>query len=98
RLGGLPTSMTLAPFVYHVGVRPPALRPNIEVAEAYWAPLADLWDPRNASELRLDRNGAPMVFPAIRFREHLIWGLTHRVLTLFSDAIGRPLPHLEEIR
>ena len=39
RLGGLPTSMTLAPFVYHVGARPPALRPNIEVAEAYWAPV-----------------------------------------------------------
>ena len=98
RLGGVETSMVLAPFVYHVGPEPPALRGNQEVAEAYWAPLAALWDPRNSSELRLDRHGVPMVFPAIRFRDHLIWGLTHRVLTLFSDRIGQPLPHLEQIR
>ena len=38
-----------------------------------------------------------MLFPAIRFREHLIWGLTLRVLTLFSDALDHPLPHVEEI-
>jgi hypothetical protein len=83
--------MTLAPFVYYVGPEPPALTPNVEVAEAYWAPLADLWDPRNVGELRLERDGAAMVFPAIRFQQHLIWGLTHRVLTLFADVIGRPL-------
>jgi hypothetical protein len=79
-----------------VGPEPPRLTGNSEVAEAYWAPLGDLWDQRNASELRLDRHGVAMVFPAIRFREHLIWGLTHRVLTLFSDLIGLPLPHLEQ--
>lgn len=97
RLGGVETSMVLAPFVYHVGPEPPPLTSNYEVAEAYWAPLADLWDQRNASELRLERNGVPMIFPAIRFRDHLIWGLTHRVLTLFSDVIGMPLPHLEQL-
>jgi 8-oxo-dGTP pyrophosphatase MutT (NUDIX family) len=96
RMGGVETSMVLAPFVYHVGPDPQRLTPNVEVAEAYWAPLADLWDPSNSSELRFARNGVPMVFPAIRFREHLIWGLTHRVLTLFSDLIGLPLPHLEQ--
>jgi 8-oxo-dGTP pyrophosphatase MutT (NUDIX family) len=96
RLGGVETSMVLSPFVYHIGPEPLPLTPNIEVAEAYWAPLAELWDQNNASEMRLERNGGPMVFPAIRFREHLIWGLTHRVLTLFSDLIGLPLPHREQ--
>jgi 8-oxo-dGTP pyrophosphatase MutT (NUDIX family) len=96
RIAGVETSMALAPFVYHIGPAAPPLTANHEVAEAYWAPLADLWDQNNASELRLERNGVAMVYPAIRFREHLIWGLTHRVLTLFSDLIGLPLPHLEQ--
>ena len=69
--------------------------PNEEVAEAYWVSLDHLWDQRNATYLSVLRNGDSMIFPAIRFREHLIWGLTLRVLTLFSDALGAPLPHLE---
>jgi len=58
------------------------------VAEAYWVSLDHLWDQRNATYLTLPRQGESMVFPAIRFQEHLIWGLTLRVLTLFSDALG----------
>lgn len=97
RLGGVETSMVLSPFAYYAGQAIPALTPNNdEVAEAYWVSLADLWNPRNGTHLRVQRGGASMVFPAIRFREHLIWGLTLRVLTLFSDLLGLPLPHLED--
>ncbi len=88
RLGGVDTSMVLSPFVYHVGPEAPAFAPNEEVAEAYWAPLADLWEPKNATQL----TRASIAYPAIRFQEHLIWGLTLRVLTLFSDLLGAPLP------
>jgi 8-oxo-dGTP pyrophosphatase MutT (NUDIX family) len=88
RLGGVDTSMVLSPFVYHVGHEAPALQPNEEVAEAYWAPLADLWEPKNATQL----TRWSVAYPAIRFQEHLIWGLTLRVLTLFSDLLGAPLP------
>jgi len=96
RLGGLETSMVLSSFVYHLGAALPPLTPNEEVAEAYWVPLAHLWDPRNATHLNLTRSGESLIFPAIRLREHLIWGLTLRVLTLLSDVVDRPLPHLEE--
>jgi 8-oxo-dGTP pyrophosphatase MutT (NUDIX family) len=96
RLGGVDTSMVLSSFVYYLGPAPPALTPNVEVAEAYWVPLAHLWDQRNAAQLTLVRNSASLVFQAIRFGEHLIWGLTLRVLTLFSDVLGQPLPHLED--
>jgi 8-oxo-dGTP pyrophosphatase MutT (NUDIX family) len=98
RLGGVETSTVLSSFVYYLGPELPALTPNNEVAEAYWLELAHLWDQRNATHLRMEKNGASLVFPAIRFREHLIWGLTLRVLTLFSDVLDRPLPHLEEIQ
>jgi 8-oxo-dGTP pyrophosphatase MutT (NUDIX family) len=97
RSGGVETSTVLSSFVYYLGPDPPALTPNDEVAEAYWLKLAHLWDQRNATRLQIERNGASFIFPAIRFREHLIWGLTLRVLTLFSDALDEPLPHLEDI-
>jgi 8-oxo-dGTP pyrophosphatase MutT (NUDIX family) len=80
RRNGLDTSMVLSPFVYHLGPSTARLTPNDEVAEAYWIPL------------ELARDGSSMVFPAIRFHEHFIWGLTHRVLALFSDLLGRTLP------
>lgn len=97
RLGGGDRRMVLSPFVYYVGEEPLPFAPNEEVAEAYWIPLAHLWDPRNSSSLEWERNGARLLYPAIRFGEHAIWGITFRVLTLFSDVLDAPLPHLEEI-
>jgi 8-oxo-dGTP pyrophosphatase MutT (NUDIX family) len=82
---GAPTSTVLSSFVYHVGPDAAPLAANQEeVAEAYWAPLSDLWDEKNA-----DHFGA---YPAIRFHGHFIWGLTLRVLAQFAEAVGRPLP------
>ena len=60
-------------------------------------PLAHLWDPANAGHVEWEREGARMVYPAIRWRGQVIWGLTFRVLTLFSDVLDAPLPHLEEL-
>jgi 8-oxo-dGTP pyrophosphatase MutT (NUDIX family) len=90
RLGGVETSMVLSSSVYYVGVEVPVLVPNEEVAEVYWVSLEHLWDQRNATQLSLARNGECLIFPAIRLGDHLIWGLTLRVLTLLSDALGRP--------
>lgn len=97
RIGGTDRRMILSPFVYYVGEEPPPFAPSEEVAEAYWIPLAHLWDPKNASHLEWERSGARLQYPAIRFGEHSIWGITFRVLTLFSDVLDAPLPHLEEI-
>jgi 8-oxo-dGTP pyrophosphatase MutT (NUDIX family) len=97
RIGGTDRRMILSPFVYYVGGEPPPFIPSEEVAEAYWIPLAHLWDPKNASHLEWERSGARLQYPAIRFGEHSIWGITFRVLTLFSDVLDAPLPHLEEI-
>lgn len=97
RLGGRDTGMRLSIFVYDLGRALPALKPNHEVAAAYWVPLSHLWDAGNATHLDIDRSGARMVYPAIQYRDYVIWGLTFRVLTLFSDMLDQPLPHLEEI-
>jgi 8-oxo-dGTP pyrophosphatase MutT (NUDIX family) len=97
RLGGGGRQMVLSPFVYHLGTGHPPFVLSDEVAEAFWIPLSYLWDPRNAGRFTWKRDGANLLYPAIRFRDTAIWGLTFRVLTLFSDVLDAPLPHLEEI-
>jgi len=98
RLGGGDYRMILSPFVYYLGPDLPDFRIDpAEVAEAFWIPLAHLWDPANADHLEWERSGKRLLYPAIQFRGHAIWGLTFRVLTLFSDVLDAPLPHLEEI-
>ena len=52
---------------------------------------------RHVDHLEWEREGTRLLYPAIRFRDASIWGLTFRVLTLFSDVLDAPLPHLEEI-
>ena len=98
RLGGDDDRrMVLSSFVYHLGGDLVPFTPSEEVAEAFWIPLAHIWDPRNTSHQEWERSGARLVYPAIRFRDYAIWGITFRVLTLFSDVLDSPLPHLEEI-
>jgi 8-oxo-dGTP pyrophosphatase MutT (NUDIX family) len=98
RLGGRDLRMVLSPFVYYLGPDLLPFAPDpAEVAEAFWVPLAHLWDPANANSLEWKPEGQSLHYPAIRFREHAIWGLTLRVLTLFSDVLDAPLPYLEEI-
>jgi 8-oxo-dGTP pyrophosphatase MutT (NUDIX family) len=87
--------MILSPFVYYLGEELAPFAASDEVAEAFWIPLSHLWDPRNASRFVWERNGARLLYPAIRFGDSAIWGLTFRVLTLFSDVLDAPLPHLE---
>ncbi|MEA2605124.1 MAG: hypothetical protein QOF89_6116 [Acidobacteriota bacterium] len=97
RLGGGDRQMILSSSVYYLGEELAPFTVSDEVAEAFWIPLSHLWDPRNAGHMEWERSGARLLYPAIRFRGHSIWGLTFRVLTLFSDVLDSPLPHLEEI-
>jgi len=97
RLGGSDRRMILAPFVYYLGEDLPPFTPSDEVAAAYWIPVSHLWDPRNANHVEWERNGTRLLYPAIQFGEQAIWGITFRILTLFSDILDAPLPHLEEI-
>ena len=96
-LSGREQPLTLFPAVYYLGPAIPALTLNHEVAAAYWMPLAHPWEAGNATHLKLSADGKTLYYPAIRFQDRVIWGITLRVLTLFSDVLGRPLPHLEEI-
>lgn len=97
RHGSAERGMVLSGLVYYLGPELHPLTPNYEVAEAFWIPMAHVWDPDNATHLEWNPGDRPAVYPAIRFRDQVIWGLTFRVLTLFSDVLDRPLPHLEDL-
>lgn len=99
RVGPLPIrpdvrgGLTLSPFVYHVDDSERAsahARLPHEVASVFWVPLAHLFDPRTATELEYPAAGAGW-WPGIRYGEHVIWGLTLRVLQSFAEIVDRDL-------
>ena len=97
RLSGRDRRLTLSSVVYFIGQEQPPFRCGDEVAEAFWVPLPHLWNVDSATCLNLPDQGDVMSYPAIRIGSHNVWGVTLRVLAMFSDVIGHPLPHLEEI-
>ncbi len=87
------TDSVLCPFAFYWGQELPPLHPEEnEAEEAYWIPLDHLWDPGNLTTLDWEHEERLMTFPGITWREQVIWGLTHRVLTDFACTLGRPLP------
>jgi 8-oxo-dGTP pyrophosphatase MutT (NUDIX family) len=77
--------IVVSSFVFSVG--PGAdVRLNHEVALAVWVPLQQLADPRSATDHVYELTGGTALrFPAIRYEEHVIWGLTHRIIAQFLD-------------
>jgi 8-oxo-dGTP pyrophosphatase MutT (NUDIX family) len=87
--GGRVTRGLVATYVFVLDDLP-AMTPHPgEVADAMWIPLPALFDPAKAVRYRW---GA-MPFPGIEHGGRVIWGLTHRILGSFADAIEVPLPH-----
>lgn len=93
RRGGL----TLWPFVYHVGAAERAqatARIPAEVASVFWVPIGHLFDEAAVTELEYPPGSGSPTWPGIQFGEHVIWGLTLRVLASFAEVMQRSLPAL----
>ncbi len=107
RVGALPmrnvehnikrSGLTLWPFVYHVGADERAAataRLPAEVASVFWVPIGHLFDHQHVTELEYPMGVTASTFPGIQFGEHVIWGLTLRVLASFAEVMQRQLPAL----
>lgn len=84
----------LSPFVYYVdaGAQTTAtVRERHEVADVFWVPLHHLFNGAAATELEYPMAGTATRFPGIRYGEHVIWGLTLRVLESFAEIVQRDL-------
>lgn len=93
RRAGRSDGLVVSGFVYYLE-RPGPVRPNYEVAEAFWVPLAWLLDPARGTRFEhpLARDHR---FPAVlvgRPERHVVWGLTYRFLEDFFGILGRRLP------
>ena len=79
--------IVVSPFVFAVpGAE--GVHPNHEVALAVWIPLGHLADRGSATEyLHALSSGSLLRFPAISYQEHVIWGLTHRIITQFLELV-----------
>ncbi len=53
---------------------------SAEVASAFWVPLSALRDAGAQAEHVTLVNGVRARFPAYRVREHIVWGLTERIV------------------
>lgn len=88
-------SMTLSPFVYYI---PAELKKSVEprqleeVAHVFWVPMSHLFDHSAATDLEYPMAGGVQTFRGILFDDHIIWGLTLRVLNSFAQILGRSLP------
>jgi 8-oxo-dGTP pyrophosphatase MutT (NUDIX family) len=86
--GGRVTRGMVATYVFTLEDQP-AMTPHPgEVADALWIPLPALFAPEAAVRYRW--GGMP--FPGLAHEGHVIWGLTHRILGTFADALGLELP------
>jgi 8-oxo-dGTP pyrophosphatase MutT (NUDIX family) len=81
------TGMVIAPFVFALRSRA-ELRPNHEVADVLWAPLGRLARGEADVVKELWREGQLVRFPAYAVGEHVVWGLTHRVLRSLFAALS----------
>jgi 8-oxo-dGTP pyrophosphatase MutT (NUDIX family) len=79
-------SIAVRPFVY-VLEREVGLVPNVEVHSAFWVPMAELSDPARVTEHVFDRGGARMRFPAYRWGEDVVWGMTERIVTQLVSIV-----------
>jgi 8-oxo-dGTP pyrophosphatase MutT (NUDIX family) len=77
------------PFVFAAPAGVEA-EPNHEVDLAFWIPLRELREPGAVTEHLLELEGLGRLrFPALGWRGHVVWGLTHRILTDFLERAAQ---------
>ena len=72
--------LLVAPFVFRVGSRLPAVPEPREAVEAVWVPLSILRDPSRHSLRAVPGLPEEMRYPAIGLGEVPLWGFTYRLI------------------
>lgn len=93
---GRPVDLAISPFVFHLR-EAVAARPNQEVRDAHWIPLAVLLGPEWRSTLHYDRDGLSLDLPCIRYAGLVIWGLTFRMLAGLEALLVGPAEATEPL-
>lgn len=87
----VPVDLIIVPQVF-VLRRDADVCPNpLEVELALWAPIGPMLRGETATTRRYVHDGVPLDLPGCRVGDHVVWGLTYRMLDLLFDAL-RELP------
>lgn len=78
-------AIAIAPYVVAVSTDTVAYPDAREVDATLWVPLSALRHPGAVSEILIEMEGDRRAFPSLRYGEHVIWGLTHRIVTQFLE-------------
>jgi 8-oxo-dGTP pyrophosphatase MutT (NUDIX family) len=83
---GRPVDLVVAPFVFELcaDVEP---APCEEVEAVLWAPLAAMLDGSTATTRSYVLDDQLLELPAYRVGEHVVWGLTYRMLGSLFDVL-----------
>jgi len=80
--------IVIAPFVAVVPPGTLAVADGREVETTLWIPVSALRDDAAVSEILIElQDGGSKAFPSFVYKDHVIWGLTHRILTQFIDVL-----------
>jgi 8-oxo-dGTP pyrophosphatase MutT (NUDIX family) len=74
--------IVVRPFVFGLEQRP-SVTPSGEVALHVWTSLSEL--PRQAAASRVTVRGVELTVPSYLVGPHVVWGMTHRILSRFLD-------------
>ncbi|WP_245677756.1 NUDIX hydrolase [Chondromyces crocatus] len=85
---GLRVGMVIAPFVFALH-SDAALNLNEELVEALWTPIGPLARGELDGTTPYLHEGQPLELPCYRVGDHIVWGLTHRMLTYLVEALHR---------
>ena len=95
-LGTLDDVAPRTPFLPPISIRPfvlaaagaLAVTPSAEVAKSFWVPLSAIRDERAWGTSSVLVRGSPRDELTFTWHEHVVWGLTHRVLQQLVSLIG----------
>jgi 8-oxo-dGTP pyrophosphatase MutT (NUDIX family) len=79
--------LIIAPFVVAVPEATEAVANSAEVDFAVWVPVPVLQEPGAAGEILIHFEGGSRPYPSLRYGEHVIWGLTLRILMQFFEVL-----------
>jgi 8-oxo-dGTP pyrophosphatase MutT (NUDIX family) len=81
------TEFIVTPFVGHIPYPYPFKTSPVEIAEMIEVPLSSLLRKDCFSEREIIRMGRKEVVDSFRYKNHIIWGATARILKQFLDLI-----------
>lgn len=80
-------SIIVTPVVVAIDVPAPLVLSD-EVADAFWVPLELLREPASTRESEVHARGATFRVPSFVLGEHVVWGLTERILRQLLARLG----------